>query len=50
MRFAQIAEIIEARQLKSLLVEHVGLDTLKSLPKLPPNWEQTDLVNARAKG
>lgn len=36
-------EIIEGRQLRYLLKEHLGLDVLISLPKLPPGWDQTDI-------
>jgi hypothetical protein len=36
-------EIIEGRQLKYMLKEHLGLDVLISLPKLPPGWEQQDI-------
>jgi restriction system protein len=36
-------EIIEGRQLRYLLKEHLGLDVLISLPKLPPGWHQTDI-------
>jgi restriction system protein len=36
-------EIIEGRHLKSMLLEHLGLDVLISLPKLPPDWEQDDI-------
>ena len=32
-------EIIEAPQLKSLLLEHLGLNVLISLPKRPPSWD-----------
>jgi restriction system protein len=35
--------IIEGRQLKYLLKEHLGLDVLISLPKLPPGWDQADV-------
>jgi restriction system protein len=37
-------EIIEGRQLKSLLLEHLGLDALISLPKLPPDWKHADIA------
>ncbi|RZU72002.1 restriction system protein [Micromonospora kangleipakensis] len=37
-------EIIEGRHLKHMLLEHLGLDTLISLPKLPPDWEQADIA------
>jgi len=36
-------EIIEGRQLKVLLKEHLGLDVLIGLPRLPPSWEQRDV-------
>jgi len=36
-------EIIEGRHLKSLLREHLGLDVLISLQKLPPGWERYDV-------
>jgi restriction system protein len=36
-------EIIEGRHLKSMLLEHLGLDVLISLEKLPPDWEQSDI-------
>jgi len=36
-------EIIEGRHLKSLLLEHLGLDALIGLPQLPPGWEQNDV-------
>jgi restriction system protein len=36
-------EIIEGRHLKSLLREHLGLDVLISLPKLPPGWERHEV-------
>jgi restriction system protein len=36
-------EIIEGRHLKSLLMEHLGLDVLIGLPKLPPNWEPGEI-------
>ncbi|MGH8390526.1 MAG: restriction endonuclease [Pseudomonas sp.] len=37
-------EIIEGRHLKAMLLEHLGLDVLISLPKLPPGWEQSDVL------
>jgi restriction system protein len=37
-------EIIEGRHLKSMLAEHLGLDVLISLEKLPPGWEKTDVT------
>jgi restriction system protein len=36
-------ELIEGRHLKSLLREHLGLDVLISLPKLPPGWERHEV-------
>jgi len=36
-------EIIEGRHLKSMLLEHLGLDVLISLPTLPPAWNQDDI-------
>lgn len=37
-------EIIEGRHLKSMLLEHLDLDALIGLPKLPPDWERTDVT------
>jgi restriction system protein len=37
-------EIIEGRQLKAMLQEHLGLDALIGLPKLPPGWEPRDVT------
>ncbi|GAA2713194.1 restriction endonuclease [Actinoplanes palleronii] len=37
-------EIIEGRHLKYLLKEHLNLDVLIGLEKLPPGWQQTDLT------
>jgi restriction system protein len=36
-------EIIEGRHLKSMLLEHLSLDALISLPTLPPNWRRDDI-------
>jgi restriction system protein len=36
-------EIIEGRHLKSMLREHLGLDVLIGLPKLPPGWERHEV-------
>lgn len=36
-------EIIEGRHLKAMLLEHLGLDVLISLAKLPPDWDQRDV-------
>jgi restriction system protein len=35
-------EIIEGRQLKSMLREHLGLDVLISLPESPPDERRGD--------
>ena len=43
MRNGSRIQIIEGRQLKHMLKEHLGLDVLISLPKLPPDWEQQDI-------
>jgi restriction system protein len=37
-------QIIEGRQLKYMLKEHLGRDALIGLPKLPPDWEQKDIT------
>jgi restriction system protein len=37
-------QIIEGRELKHLLKEHLGIDALISLPKLPPGWNQLDIT------
>lgn len=37
-------QIIEGRELKYQLQEHLGIDALISLPKLPPGWEQHDIT------
>ncbi|MGW5768763.1 restriction endonuclease [Streptomyces longwoodensis] len=36
-------ELIDGRHLKSLLLEHLGIDALIGLPKLPPGWQPRDL-------
>jgi restriction system protein len=36
-------ELITGRELKSLLLENLGLDALIGLPKLPPGWERRDV-------
>ncbi|GHG29502.1 hypothetical protein GCM10017667_78810 [Streptomyces filamentosus] len=36
-------ELIDGRHLKALLLEHLGIDALIGLPKLPPNWQARDL-------
>src|SRR5262249_53380428 len=42
-RYGSRIAIIEGRQLRYLLKEHLGLDVLISLPELPPGWHQTDI-------
>jgi restriction system protein len=37
-------ELIDGRGLKALLLEHLGIDALIGLPKLPPGWEARDLT------
>jgi restriction system protein len=37
-------EIIEGRHLKHMLKEHLGLDILIGLEKLPPGWDRADLT------
>jgi hypothetical protein len=37
-------EIIEGRQLRAMLQEHLGIDLLIGLPELPPGWEPRDLT------
>jgi restriction system protein len=37
-------ELITGRELKSLLLQHLGLDALIGLPKLPPGWERRDVA------
>ncbi|WP_079403855.1 restriction endonuclease [Streptomyces sp. 3211] len=37
-------ELIDGRHLKALLLEHLGIDALVGLPKLPPGWETRDLT------
>lgn len=36
-------DLIDGRNLKALLLEHLGIDALIGLPKIPPGWQQTDL-------
>ncbi|MFB7998802.1 restriction endonuclease [Streptomyces sp. NPDC056002] len=36
-------ELIDGRHLKALLLEHLGIDALIGLPKIPPGWETRDL-------
>lgn len=42
--------LIECRQLKALLKEHLGMDVLISLAKLPKGWTLTDVGQDRAPG
>jgi restriction system protein len=37
-------ELIDGRHLKALLLEHLGVDALIGLPKLPPGWQTRDLT------
>ncbi|WP_312018653.1 restriction endonuclease [Streptomyces sp. I05A-00742] len=37
-------ELIDGRGLKALLLEHLGIDALIGLPKVPPGWEARDLT------
>lgn len=37
-------ELIDGRNLKAMLLEHLGLDVLIGLPKLPPGWEPQDVT------
>ncbi|MEV6634297.1 restriction endonuclease [Actinoplanes sp. NPDC051470] len=37
-------EIIEGRNLKYMLKEHLGLDVLIGLEKLPPGWQKADVA------
>jgi restriction system protein len=36
-------DLITGRELKALLLEHLGLDALIVLPKLPPGWASPDV-------
>ncbi|MET8680891.1 restriction endonuclease [Streptomyces sp. NPDC004647] len=36
-------ELIDGRNLKALLLEHLGIDALIGLPKMPPGWHPRDL-------
>jgi restriction system protein len=36
-------QLIDGRGLKALLQEHLGIDALIGLPKLPPGWETRDV-------
>ncbi|MEW5655215.1 restriction endonuclease [Streptomyces cinereoruber] len=36
-------ELIDGRHLKALLLQHLGIDALIGLPKLPPTWQTPDL-------
>jgi hypothetical protein len=37
-------QIIEGRNLKHMLKEHLGLDVLIGLDKLPPGWQKADVA------
>ncbi len=37
-------ELIDGRNLKAMLLEHLGLDVLIGLPKLPPGWGRRDVA------
>ncbi len=37
-------QLIDGRNLKALLREHLGIDVLIGLPKLPPGWERSDIA------
>jgi restriction system protein len=37
-------ELIDGRNLKAMLREHLKLDVLIGLPKLPPGWEPKDFT------
>ncbi|MFF0596101.1 restriction endonuclease [Streptomyces antibioticus] len=36
-------ELIDGRHLKALLLEHLGIDALIGLSRLPPGWQTRDL-------
>jgi restriction system protein len=36
--------LINGRNLKALMAEHLGVDVLIGLPKLPPQWSQQDIT------
>ncbi|MFF5931588.1 restriction endonuclease [Streptomyces hydrogenans] len=37
-------ELIDGRHLKALLLQHLGIDALIGLPKLPPTWQARDVT------
>lgn len=43
-RNGQRLDLIDGRNLKALLLEHLGIDALIGLPKLPPGWQARDLT------
>ncbi|MGW4806918.1 restriction endonuclease [Kitasatospora sp. NPDC004272] len=43
-RNGQRLDLIDGRNLKALLLEHLGLDALIGLPKLPPGWQPGDVA------
>ncbi|MFC8719549.1 restriction endonuclease [Kitasatospora sp. NPDC057198] len=42
-RNGQRLDLIDGRNLKALLLEHLGIDALIGLPKLPPGWHPDDV-------
>ncbi|WP_156178563.1 restriction endonuclease [Saccharothrix sp. ST-888] len=43
-RNGQRLDLIDGRNLKALLLEHLGIDALIGLPKLPPGWQPSDVA------
>lgn len=43
-RSGQRLDLIDGRNLKALLLEHLGIDALIGLPKMPPGWQPGDLA------
>lgn len=37
-------EVSDGRNPKALLAEHLNIDALRGLPKVPPGWQAGDLV------
>jgi hypothetical protein len=44
LRLSPRSDTGEGRELKHLLREHLSIDALISLPKLPPGWAQHDIT------
>jgi restriction system protein len=44
VRTGRRIQIIEGRELKHLLREHLAIDALISLPEVPPGWERRDIT------